>query len=42
MSMAIFSLRTTCIKRPKNIFQWEKRECIKTMKNDTLPLEVGI
>ena len=42
MSIGIFSLRITGIEQPKTYFKGEARDCIRTMENDTSPLEDAI
>ena len=42
MSIGTSSLRIIGIKLPKKYIQWEARYCIKTMENDTSPMEVAI
>ena len=43
MSIGTFSLRITCIEQmKKKIIQWEGRDFIKTIENDTSPMEVAI
>ena len=43
MSIGISSLRIAGIEQlKKKYFQWEAGDCIKTMENDTSPLEDAI
>ena len=43
MRIGISSLRITGIKKQKKkSIQWEARDCIKTTKNDTSPMEFSI
>ena len=42
MSIGIYSLRITGIEKLDFFFQWEPGDCIKTMENDTSPLEDAI
>ena len=40
MTIGISSLRITGIEQLKKYLQWEAGDCIKTMENDTSPLEM--
>ena len=43
MSIGTSSLRIAGIEQQqKKYFRWEERDCIKTMENDTSPLEGAI
>ena len=42
MSIGISSLIIIGIEKLKKYFQWEDGDCIKTMENDTSPLEDAI
>ena len=42
MSIGISSLRITSIEKQKKYFQWEAGHYIKTMENETSPLEDAI
>ena len=42
MSVGTSSLRIIGIELSKTFFLWEARECIKTIENDTSPMEVAI